>query len=211
VGKRKRALRRERRRAEQATPLASRGEASHLVPRWTAIQEWYDGKGPVVQFGLKFGILMAAFYAISFVPWWDQALYGYLVANAWLSNLILNVLGVDSTTSEVSIRSSQFAVNIRRGCDAVEPSWLFASALLAFPAPLLRKIPGILVGVAALLALNLVRIVSLFLIGIYFPSLFKPAHLEIWPTAFIIAAVLLWWAWIQWATPKESIPRDVSA
>gem|GEM_PF-5404655 len=44
--------------------------------------------------------------------------------------------------------------------------------LLAFPAPLNRKIPGIILGIALLLSLNLLRITSLYLVGVHFPRFF---------------------------------------
>ena len=157
------------------------------------------GRASILLFGLKFGLLMAAYYALVLVPFFDRMLYGYLEANARISGAVLGLLGQANTVSEVTIRSAGFAVAVRRGCDAVEPAWFFCSAVLAFPAPLRRKLAGMLAGSAAILALNLVRIVSLFLLGLDAPRFFPAAHLEIWPAAFILAAVLLWAGWIRWA------------
>jgi exosortase H (IPTLxxWG-CTERM-specific) len=152
---------------------------------------------PVLRFLLTFGLLLGGFYAVILLPWADRALYEYLRANAWLSNLILHGLGQPTEVREVTIRSAAFAVSVRRGCDAIEPAWFFCAAVLAFPAPWQRRLPVLAAGTACILALNLVRIVSLFLIGVKAPRFFATAHLEVWPAVFILCATGLWLAWVR--------------
>lgn len=165
-------------------------------------QSWYASKSPVLRFGLKFGILIVLFYGLSATSFFDRLLLSYLEANAWLSNLILNGLGLDSHVSGVTIQSPRFAMAIRRGCDAVEPTWLFCAAILSFPAPFTRKIQGMLAGTIVLQALNLVRILTLYWIGVYLPGFFNSAHMEIWPTIFIIMAIILFVGWKSWMSDR---------
>ena len=149
---------------------------------------------------------MAVFYWLSVIPFSQRALFDYLCANAWISNVLLNCLGQECQVSQVTIQSADFGIAIRKGCDAIEPSWLFCASVLAFPAPFKRKIPGVLIGVAVLLALNVVRIVSLYFIGVHLPGFFSTAHLEIWPVVFIVTAILLWLGWIRWAMRNNGSP-----
>jgi len=164
------------------------------------------GRAPVLLFALKFGALMALYYAVVLLPFFDRMLYDTLRANARASGAIIGMLGRANVVSEVTIRSGAFAVAIRRGCDAVEPAWFYCSAVLAFPAPLRLKLAGMLAGSAVILCLNLVRIVSLFFIGLDHPGLFEAAHLEVWPAAFIVAALLLWAGWIRWVRSRGRAP-----
>jgi exosortase family protein XrtM len=175
----------------------------------TRRRSWLAGKGPILWFGLKFGVLMALFYALLLTPFFDRLLYVYLGINARLASAILNWLGQASHVSEITIRSAKFAVTVRRGCDAVEPAWFFCAAVLSFPASFVRKIPGMLAGVVLILALNLLRIVSLYFIGLQFPRFFAMAHLEIWPAIFIVMAILLWAGWIGWTESHD--PREPHA
>ena len=145
-----------------------------------------------------FGVLMGLFYILILTPFFNRLLYSYLGANAWLASGILNLLGQDSHVSEITVHTVRFAITVRRGCDAIEPSWFFCAALLAFPAPFSRKIMGIVVGAVLLQGLNLVRIVSLYFIGVHRPQFFNTAHVEIWPAIFILVAISLWIAWISW-------------
>ena len=167
--------------------------------RWLS---WYESKRPVLLFGLKFGLLLFAFYGLMARPFFDRALYVYLEANAWLACVVLHLFGQSCQLSDVTIQSPQFSIAIRRGCDAVEPTWLLCAAILSFPAPLFRKLWGILLGIVLLQTLNLIRIVSLFWIGIHLPSFFNSAHLEIWPTIFIITAITLFVGWKGWSPDR---------
>ena len=170
-----------------------------LKAEWLA---WYVEKRPVLLFGAKFGALMVLLYGVLALPIADRVLYSYLEANAWASNFILNLLRQGTQVTEVTIRSANFAIAIRRGCDAVEPTGLLCGAILAFPGPFLRKLAGMLAGIVILQALNLVRIVTLFLIGTHLPAFFPSAHLEIWPALFIIVAILCFIGWKGWALEK---------
>jgi exosortase H (IPTLxxWG-CTERM-specific) len=208
--------RRRNSRRSAASPPAAGGAAENSgrpdATSWrTRGRAWLRNKGPVWRFGLKFGMLMGAYYLLVLTPFCDAWLYSYLRANAWLASGMLNLLGQDSHLSEITIRSAHFAITVRRGCDAIEPSWFFCAALLAFPAPWRRKLAGIVAGTLALQALNLLRIVSLYFIGLHYPAGFGPAHVEIWPVLFILAAISLWVGWIGWTKPPpESTPHAAS-
>jgi exosortase family protein XrtM len=169
-------------------------------------QSWYAGKSPVFKFGLKFASLMVLLYALLSTDYFDNILYSYLEANAWLANLILDGLGQHSHVSEVTITSPQFAMAIRRGCDAVEPTWLFCAAVVSFPATVKHKLLGILTGIVVLQVLNLIRIITLYWIGIHLHGFFNSAHLEIWPTIFIIVAIMLFVTWRGWSSEQAAPP-----
>jgi exosortase H (IPTLxxWG-CTERM-specific) len=158
---------------------------------------FYSGASPAWSFGLRFCGLMALFYVMVLTPFCDRLFYSYLGASARIACGILNCLGQESHASEITIRSARFAIRVQRGCDAIEPSWFFCAGLISFPAPAIHKITGIVLGVLLMQLLNLVRIVSLYFIGLNHPGFFRAAHVEIWPAVFIVAVVLLWIGWIR--------------
>ena len=175
----------------------------------TAPSPWHlRTKTPVLWFGLNFGFLMGLYYVLILLPFFDRLLYSYLSANASATGVVLNLLGANTQVSEVTVRSAEFVMSVRRGCDALEPTWFFCAAVISFPAPWSRKVPGLVLGSALILVLNLVRLVSLFLIGLHYPRLFSVFHLEIWPAGFILLAVLLFLAWIGWTLRSTRIPAN---
>lgn len=166
---------------------------------------------PIVVFLAIFGVLMGLFYAFAiFTPFYKKHfLLAYLPFNARVSGAILGVLGQDIAVAGSSISSPEFSVYVNAGCDGIEPIALFVCAVLAFPARFVRKIPGIIAGTLLLAALNFVRVVSLFLIGVYFPRAFTAAHLEVWQAVFILFAVVLWILWLLWATQSQIRTQQV--
>jgi exosortase H (IPTLxxWG-CTERM-specific) len=141
---------------------------------------------------------MSLYYILSLLQWTDKvALPAYMHANAVAGSAVLNCLGQQTQVEGVSIRSSQFTVNIKRGCDALEPAWLLAACIIAFPSTVISKVWGVCAGVLLIQVLNVVRISSLFLVGPRWPRLFETLHLEIWPVIFILSALGLWLCWLR--------------
>lgn len=109
----------------------------------------------------------------------------------------LNILGCGVRVSGHSIASSSFTVDVGTGCTALIPISLFICAVLAYPGRFKYKIWGIVLGIGCLYAINLIRTVSLFLIGSHFYSFFDTAHLLLWQPLVILAAVVLWLLWVR--------------
>ena len=163
----------------------------------------------VLKFLVIFGILLAVFYVFiafslfyrtRFVP-----LHHHLIAR--ISGDVLAVLGQEVTVAGKSIYSPKFSVKIVRGCDAVEAIALYVCAVLAFPLPFLKRLPGMIAGALLLSILNLIRVVSLFLIGVYSRRIFALMHIDVWQAMFIFFAVLLWILWLLWATRSQVATR----
>ena len=152
---------------------------------------------------------MALFYAATLAPIFQRHIFpAYLKLNTQGSAAILRLLGDDARAVETRLVSSRFAVEIRRGCDAIEPSALFAAAVLAFPARWRLRLLGALVGVVILAILNFVRILTLYYVGVYAPKVFETMHMDVWQPAFIALALVLWVVWALWATrPKRPRPH----
>ncbi len=155
-------------------------------------------KRPVLFFLLIFAVLMCLFYVVWLSTFFDKHIQMRIVAvNAVISSFILNILGQGTHTSGSVISSSVFSISVERGCDAIEAMALFAAALLAFPARWKHKLIGFFAGLSVMFLLNIIRIVSLFLTGIYYPKAFELMHVEIWQVVFIFVAIGLWLLWIQ--------------
>jgi len=162
---------------------------------------WIAQKKPVLAFVLLFALLLGLFYSVTFIDVMElKILPAYMRVNATVSTVVLNMFGENATTHGTSIRSSRYSVDIRHGCDAIEPSALFLAAVLAFPAPWRSKLPGLFLGTLVLAIINLTRIVSLFYTGIYFPKWFETMHVDVWQPVFILLSLTLWVLWAWWAT-----------
>jgi len=123
--------------------------------------------------------------------------------NAIASGAILRLFGSDVTVAGNAISSSRASLVVAAGCDAVHPSALLISGILAYPSSVWKKLPGMVVGTLLLLSINLVRIVSLFYIQVHFPRAFDVMHIEVWQVLFIFLAIVFWALWLRWLERAE--------
>jgi exosortase H (IPTLxxWG-CTERM-specific) len=88
-----------------------------------------------------------------------------------------------------------FAMEVRDGCNGANVVILLWSAMLAYPATFKWRLIGLGAGLAAIQVLNLLRLISLFYLGQYSPSLFEFAHLYLWESLIIIDAMVVFGLW----------------
>jgi exosortase/archaeosortase family protein len=162
------------------------------------------GKRPIIMFALKFGALMLLYYALSMTPFSERVFWPVnLHANAQASNWVLQGLRQNTSVTGDTIHSKTFSFVIKRGCDATEPVWLLAAAVISFPAPLWRKLTGLVAGTVLLLGINLLRVVGLFFVGRDHPGLYGALHLTVFPAVFIVLAMIIWAGWVEWAVRRD--------
>ncbi len=166
-----------------------------------------SSKGPIFRFAIGFALLMGLFSVFFYGVLTDTRLFQwYLNVNASASALVLRLFGDDARATGDILQSvtTNASVQIRHGCDAILPAGLFVTAILAFPVALRLKWPGILLGTSILVSLNLVRIISLYLVRAHWPDWFHTMHVDVWQPAFIFFSLSFWILWALWATKPRS-------
>jgi exosortase/archaeosortase family protein len=96
-------------------------------------------------------------------------------------------------------------VQISPECDALQLCGILSAAIIAFRAPLHRKLIGIALGVAWLQIVNFARIVSLFFVGASKAVPFDTAHEVVWPAVLIAITIATWIVWAR-RIPIEEAP-----
>lgn len=147
------------------------------------------------------GLLVAFALIVSVKPVNDAAVVPFSAGIARAAGASLNALSERVRVVGTQIQSPAFSVDVENGCNGIETTLLFAAAVLAFPATWRARAVGLLAGFAAIQALNLVRVVTLFWIGRHRPSLFSTAHTVLWQSAVVLAGVGLFLAWASRQKP----------
>lgn len=173
---------------------------------------WYESKRPVLRFVSLFAIFLGMLYLCQIIPFYRSEVSPWLLRlNAEGVGTLLSTWTHGITVRDASIASPRYAMEIKKGCDAVQPLILFVAAVLASPVGLRAKISGVLGGTILIMAMNLVRLVTLFYAGIYSPSASETLHLEVWPLVFILFAVFLWLTWVRLAQRKRPVTPHATA
>jgi len=160
--------------------------------------------------GIRFLLLFGLFMLLIFLVWSTVFFESFVVSplaeiNASVSAVLLDMFGFDATATGRSIKlDGSSGVFIDAGCLAIEPAAIYLSSVLAFPSSWNSKWKGVLVGVTFLLLLNLLRIIGLVLIQMYYPEWFDFMHYEFFQALFLLLAVVAWFIWIRWQTKKQA-------
>ncbi len=84
-----------------------------------------------------------------------------------------------------------FAVSIESGCNGIEASIVLVAAVLAFPASWKLRLITVCGGLLAVQGLNILRIVSLYYLGLWNTEVFTFAHLYLWPVLIMLDVLLV--------------------
>ena len=151
-----------------------------------------------IQFLVLFAVLLGGgFTLVAWQPVNDNVVEPFTAAIARVSASILDLFGQETVMDGTKVFGKSFAVDIENGCNGIEALIIFLSATLSFPAPWKARITGLVLGAIGIQIVNLIRVVALFMTGVYFPSFFDSSHTVVWQTVVILFAVLLWVFWAQ--------------
>lgn len=126
---------------------------------------------------------------------------------------VMNLFGAGVVAQGVVLAFAQGpgAVMVSSGCNGVEVCLLFAAAIAPFPAPIVARAVGIVVGVAAIQILNLVRIISLLCLARFAQNLFDFFHQFFWDAFIMLDAVILFLGWHHWQAKRWPILVEAQA
>jgi exosortase/archaeosortase family protein len=195
---------------EERSARAGAPEAGEAKP------DWVRAKGPALRFVLVSAALMLLFYGVFYTspedsPTLNAFIRAYLGAYATTAGFVLDLFGADARAEGTTIWLGAKAVEVVRGCDAMEPIAFYVAAVIAIQTSLRSKLVGLLAGVPLLVLLNLVRIIALSVVSAHYPEHFETAHIVVGQTAFIVGTVCLWFVWVIRATRAEGATGAAAA
>jgi exosortase H (IPTLxxWG-CTERM-specific) len=121
----------------------------------------------------------------------------YTEVLARASGVFLNLLGENTSVRGTLLTSPRFSVNIYHGCNGVLATSIYLSAVLAFPSRWREKAIGFALGIPAIQVINMLRILSLYYIGIFWPDFFQMAHGYVWQSIVILFSMVIWIFWAE--------------
>jgi exosortase/archaeosortase family protein len=169
---------------------------------------WWTGSRAVNLFIIKFVALVAVFHALTLLPVYDWLLPPYLHTVATLARVLSRCLGESGEVVGATLRSPAYAVTVSPACSAVELAGFIVAAVIAFPSPWRAKVSGVFLGVLLVAVLNVIRVTSLFLVGLHARASFDMVHEDLWAVLFILIATLFVGLWIARVHQRDS-PRPV--
>jgi len=135
----------------------------------------------------------------------QRLMHAYLVVYAHAVGGFLWILD-RSIRVDGNLITGRFSLLIVRNCDAASVIVLFLAALAAYPAKHLQRLIGAVAGLALIFFLNLVRITSVYFIGITWPDAAELVHWQVWPIVLLVLVAMGFLAWVSWAERPARLP-----
>lgn len=170
----------------------------------------FESRKPVLIFAGSFLLACLLFFWITNMDWFSSFRKPILSVYSSISAAILNIFGYGVKASGEIVSSKNFSVSIEEGCDAIAPAILYIISVVMFPIALKTKWKGLLYGLLAIMVLNIIRIITLFMTGIHLPAIFEFMHVDFWQAVFIVFTVGIWIYWMRWATGMNQIPKSTT-
>ncbi len=159
----------------------------------------------MLRFALPFLVLIAAFLALGATATAEQLLHAPLCRMvADVARLPLAVLGDASVTGRV-LRFDGFDAVVVEACNGFLPTAIYVAAVLAFPCSWRARAWGLALGVPAIQVINVGRVVSLMILGAYWPALFERVHIFLWQTLVIALTMAIWVGWIESVVERDAV------
>ena len=148
------------------------------------------------------GCLLVLFTIELLNPVQANVIQPFTAGLAWLSAAIVLPFDESVLSSGRILRDSVtgFAVSIESGCNGVEATIVLIAGVIAFPATVKQKFLAITLGFLAIQALNVVRIISLFYLGMWNFDIFEWTHLYLWPVLIMLDVLLVFAIYLRWLT-----------
>jgi len=148
------------------------------------------------------GLIVIFFGLLTYTPIVERVDIAWVLAKAaasvsWLMLKGLGHLGGFSVTLDgTNLSSGTFIVDVSPACSGAVPSMIYVAAVCAYPARLRSKLIGAALGIGIIYGVNLIRVVTLFLIGMFATRFFHETHVYIAQALVVAIAVA---TWIYWA------------
>jgi len=160
------------------------------------MREWIRTNYAILKFCILFILILGVFTVLLQTDFTQKTLVEpHLSQIASLCGQVISFFRTECNVNGSVITSTRFSVNVVRGCDSLYPTAMLWAALLAYPASWKSKLIGLVGGAVFLFILNILRVVSMFYIGVYFPSLFDMVHVYAWQALFILFTLAVWLFW----------------
>ncbi len=158
---------------------------------------------------LRFALILGAFVLVAALthrdPLLTRALAPVDLLTAQATAAVLDWCGMD-VKRDLAVLSHPdgFGYEIYYRCTGLLPAAFLAVGIFAFPTRLRPKLKAVAIGVPLVLFLNLIRLASLFYIGVRHPNAFYLAHTVVWEGLLLLFIIGFWLWWIRLAPAIRS-------
>lgn len=176
------------------------------------VEKRTDGKYSILRYGLTILLVMTGFYGL----YWSESLVEqrwfrpFTYGQAEIAKILLGMAGEDvNRIGNVLVRQIEggkpYTLAVGLGCEAFDVTILTIVGILCFPAKRKHRLVGAILGGLLIQAVNLLRISSLYLVGLHMPQHFDFIHHNLWQVLLVLCVVCVWGVWNFRISPSQNL------
>ena len=143
-------------------------------------------------------------WMVDAIPEINRALTPFSVGTAKAVEMLLYFLQMRPVREQsVLLDPTGFGYQIDFACTGIIPAGLLMVAILSSTIPLRAKVAGLTIGLPLTFAINLVRLVHLFYVGVHYPLSFQWTHSALWQS---VMSVFLFGFYSFWLYLAQEVP-----
>jgi len=123
------------------------------------------------------------------------------------ANSVLRLLGHPTQIAGNVVGTGDFGITVVTACTGLFTTALYLVAVALFPTTWMRKLAGVGIGICGIAILNIIRLVSLYYVGVHWPAALDVVHQLVWQSLFIAFAIALWLLWAGRAAARRGAAR----
>lgn len=124
-------------------------------------------------------------------------------------SVLMSVFGVESSAYGQSVYMNDFSVRVIDECTGMYELLVYTGCVLAYPTIIRNKVAGVILGIPAILIINMFRLMFLSFVGMMYPALFSYAHYYLWQVTFIFLIVFAMLMWIEKVVKSKVFEKQV--
>ena len=174
----------------------SRSRSSHFfVDKTNDLKVLVSRNADILKFAGTY-LFYIGFFVLIYVIFQEK--FGFL-SNLTASTLsaLLGIFGVNHTIDETVLYLGGISLKVIDECTGIYELFVYAGCVMAYPTSSNKKLAGIAFGIPAMFSINMVRLLSLAFVGLWFPSIFNYVHYYLWQVTLILLVVIVMLVWIE--------------
>ena len=110
---------------------------------------------------------------------------------------LLGLLGIQSTVDGPVIYLDAITLKVIDECTGIYEILVYSGCVLAYPTSPGKKVVGVAFGTPVMLGINMIRLMCLAFVGMWYPAVFDYVHYYLWQVTLIILVVFVMLIWIE--------------
>ncbi len=165
------------------------------IPFKSKIVSLKDNK--IARFVILYLVYIGIFTGLYLLFKEDLAFMRNLTAETF--SFTMNALGVTNSVTEnlLLFGNGITALKVIDECTGIYEVLIYSSCVMAYSTTYQKKLLGIAFGLPAILGINMVRLVFLGFVGVWYPEIFDYVHYYLWQVTLILIIVLVVLIWIE--------------